>query len=101
MTTTTVEHAVSAALDSAKPTTHSQRVMRQTQAVMGVILLAGTAAAYFHSINWLIIPAFMGCGLLVAGGSGLCPMASLLARMPWNRGKAFTTDGGCCGGTCK
>ncbi len=78
---------------------HSKFVMRQTQGVIGTVLLGGVAAAYFVSMTWMVIPVVIGLGLLVAGVSGVCPMASLIAHMPWN--KAAEDDrrgssGGCC-----
>lgn len=82
---------------------HSNAVMRQTQALIGTVLLASAAAAYFVHIAWLIIPTIIGCGLIFAGTSGLCPMASLVARMPWNRSaeaRHHASAGGCCGGRC-
>ena len=80
---------------------HSKQVMRQTQALMGVVLLAGTAAAYFVDRAWIVVPVIVGAGLLFAGSSGICPMASLIARMPWNRSAEAehrATGGTCCGG---
>ncbi len=80
---------------------HTQGVMRQTQALMGAVLLIGTACAYLVGPGWLIVPAFIGCGLVFAGSSGMCPMASLIARMPWNgRGGEDDHQGPCCGGGC-
>ncbi len=64
---------------------HDPRVLRQTQAVIGVMLLASASASYFVDSAWLAIPAFIGVALLVAGATGVCPMALVLARMPWNR----------------
>jgi hypothetical protein len=34
---------------------------------------------------FLIMPAFFGAGLLFAGISGTCGLASVLSAMPWNR----------------
>ena len=82
---------------------HSKSVMRQTQGLMGVILLSGVAAAYFVSMAWMAVPVVIGAGLLFAGLSGMCPMASLIARMPWNRAAEADgrgSSGGCCGGGC-
>jgi hypothetical protein len=82
---------------------HSKSVMRQTQGLIGAVLLGGAAAAYFVSMAWVVLPAIIGLGLLFAGVSGMCPMASLVASMPWN--KAAEADyrapsGACCGGRC-
>jgi hypothetical protein len=37
----------------------------------------------------------MGCGLLFAGLTGMCGLALLLAKMPWNRAQSC---GSCCEG---
>lgn len=80
---------------------HSKSVLRQTQALIGVTLLAGTAAAYFVNTAFVAIPLVVGCGLAFAGITGICPMASFIASMPWNRqaeSKHRGSSGGCCGG---
>lgn len=76
--------------------THSQSVMRQTQALIGTVILASAAAAYFVNIAFVGVAAFMGCGLLLAAVRGNCPMASVIATMPWNRGVSC----GCTAETC-
>jgi hypothetical protein len=50
-----------------------------------------------------VVPVVVGLGLVFAGASGFCPMASLIARMPWNRSAETdrrASTGGCCGGRC-
>jgi rhodanese-related sulfurtransferase len=58
---------------------------RQVQIAVGGLLLLGTALAATVSPWFLLLPGFLGAGLLFAGLSGFCGMALLLARMPWNR----------------
>ena len=60
-------------------------VMRQVQVVIGVGVLAGTAAGYFVDARLLVVPAFLAAGLIFAGVSGTCGLASLLSMMPWNK----------------
>ncbi len=79
---------------------HSATVMRQTQAVIGIAILAGLGAGAFAHEAWLIVPAIVGVGLLVAGATGVCPMAMFLARMPWNRRPAAPAHA-CCSGACR
>lgn len=61
---------------------------RQVQLTIGLLLLVATALA------WLVHPAFVfmagaiGFGLSVAGLTGFCGLAMLIARMPWNACKA-------------
>jgi rhodanese-related sulfurtransferase len=61
-------------------------VMRQVQAIIGAVVLLGIAlGALVHP--WLYaVAAVPGAGLLMAGLTGFCPLAMLVARMPWNRG---------------
>ncbi|MBB6065496.1 rhodanese-like domain-containing protein [Pseudoxanthomonas broegbernensis] len=58
---------------------------RQVQVAVGGLLLLGTALAATASPWFLLLPGFLGAGLLFAGLSGFCGMARLLARMPWNK----------------
>src|SRR5690606_5702450 len=59
--------------------------MRQVQmAAGGLILLGGALGVMVHPGFWGI-SAFVGAGLFVAGATGFCGMARLLAVMPWNR----------------
>ena len=57
------------------------------------LLAAGVALGVFVSPWFLILPAFVGCGLMFAGITGWCGMALLLAKMPWN--KAPKSDAQC------
>jgi rhodanese-related sulfurtransferase len=60
-------------------------LMRQVQIVIGSVILAAMALAALVSPAFLILPALMGGGLLVAGLTGWCGLARLLALAPWNR----------------
>jgi rhodanese-related sulfurtransferase len=70
-------------------------VMQQTQLTIGLGILTGLALGFFVHPAGLLISAFMGGGLVMAGLTGACPLASGLARMPWNRRFA-----GSCGASC-
>lgn len=61
-------------------------VMRQVQLVIGAGVLAGSGLAWFIDPRFLVVPAFFGAGLVFAGASGTCGLATLLGMMPWNRG---------------
>lgn len=66
---------------------------RQVRFVAGILVALGTLLAATVSNWFLILPAFIGCGLTFAGLSGLCPMGEMLARMPWNRSRpSASTD---------
>jgi rhodanese-related sulfurtransferase len=68
-------------------------VMRQVQLVVGTLALVGTGLGYAVSPWFLLVPAGLGLGLVIAGATGTCALASVLGLMPWNRG------GG--GGSCE
>jgi len=78
-------------------------VMRQVQIVAGALVAAGTALGVILSPWFLVVPGFVGCGLVFAGTTGWCGMAKLLGVMPWNRRPAGDPAGGspsgasCCG----
>lgn len=57
---------------------------RQVQITAGIIIVLGIVLTKLISRLFIIIPLFIGCGLIFAGISGWCGMASLLALMPWN-----------------
>lgn len=60
-------------------------IMRQVQITAGSIVFVGTILAWFVSPWFLLLTGFVGAGLTVAGSTGTCGMALVLARMPWNR----------------
>lgn len=60
-------------------------IMRQVQMVAGGLVLTGVLLGAFVHAAFLILPGFVGSGLIFAGASGWCGMARLLAVMPWNR----------------
>lgn len=60
-------------------------IMRQVQIVAGTLILTGVVLGYSTDSRLFLLSGFVGAGLLFAGVSGLCGMASLLLKMPWNR----------------
>jgi rhodanese-related sulfurtransferase len=79
-------------------------VMQQTQLTIGAAVVAGTALGFFVNPWFLALPAFMGCGMIFAGATGTCGLATLLGLAPWNRatqGHAGScTTGSCTTGSC-
>lgn len=61
---------------------------RQVRLVAGLIVLTGTLLSLFVNANWIYLAVFAGVGLTFAGATDLCLMASLLAKLPWNRPKS-------------
>lgn len=60
-------------------------LMRQVQIGAGSLGFFGTLAGIFIAPGFLIIPAFVGAGLMVAGMTGFCGLARILIHMPWNK----------------
>ena len=60
-------------------------IMRQVQLTIGILTVLGVALGAFVSPWFLILPAFLGCGLTFAGATGWCGLALLLGKMPWNK----------------
>lgn len=58
---------------------------RQVQLTIGISVLTGTSLGYLINPQFLIIPAFFGAGLCFAAITGTCALATLLAKMPWNK----------------
>ncbi|RUL86286.1 rhodanese-like domain-containing protein [Tautonia sociabilis] len=66
---------------------------RQVRIAAGTLVAIGTALGAFVSPYFLVIPGFVGCGLVFAGITDTCGMGMLLARMPWNQ--VPPSGGGC------
>lgn len=59
-------------------------LQRQVQIGAGSLAFAGTLLGLGVSPWFLAVPLFVGGGLIVAGVTGICGMARVLARAPWN-----------------
>jgi rhodanese-related sulfurtransferase len=70
-------------------------IMRQVQLVVGLAVVTGTALAYSGNKIGFLLTGFFGAGLTVAGLTGFCGLAFLLARMPWNQGSENEKQGSC------
>ena len=60
-------------------------LMRQVQIAAGSLVLLGLILSNTVAPAWILLTWFVGAGLVVAGVSGFCGMARLLALMPWNK----------------
>jgi predicted branched-subunit amino acid permease len=58
---------------------------RQVRITAGSLVFIGTLAGLFANRAFLVLPAFVGAGLVFAGITDTCAMGMLLAKMPWNR----------------
>ena len=63
-------------------------VMRQVQIVAGGLVALGVLLGVAVSPWFLLLSAFVGCGLMFAGFTGWCGLAFVLAAMPWNKSAA-------------
>jgi rhodanese-related sulfurtransferase len=70
---------------------------RQVRIAAGFLVLCGTLMGAFVHPVLLVVPGFVGAGLMFAGISDICGMAMLLAKMPWNQSKGETGQEVCCG----
>ncbi len=57
---------------------------RQVMIVAGLLLLAGLGLSFVHPA-FIFVDWFVAAGLVFGGATGYCPMALLLAKMPWNQ----------------
>lgn len=67
-------------------------IMRQVQLIAGSLVITGAVLALVVSPWFALLSAFVGGGLLVASATGVCPMAGMLAKLPFNR-RAMTPMG--------
>lgn len=58
---------------------------RQVQIAAGTLVLLGAILGATVAPAWHAVSAAVGAGLVLAGVSGVCGLARLLRRMPWNR----------------
>lgn len=58
---------------------------RQVRIAAGGLVFIGTLAGFFLHQAFLVVPAFVGAGLVFAGITDTCAMGMLLAKMPWNK----------------
>lgn len=60
-------------------------ILRQVQLIAGLLVFSATLLGAFVNPWFLAVSAFVGAGLTVAGSTGFCGMAQLLAYAPWNK----------------
>ena len=60
-------------------------LMRQVQIAAGSLILLGLILSSTVAPAWILLTWFVGVGLTIAGISGFCGMARLLALMPGNQ----------------
>ncbi len=84
-----VEGGTQAWIDAGLPVNRGESkvvpLMRQVQMVVGFVSAAGAALALTVSPWFALLPLAAGCGLFIAGATGFCGLALMLAKMPWNK----------------
>lgn len=60
-------------------------LQRQVQITAGSLVALGSVLAAAVSPWWLLLPGFIGAGLVYAGATGTCGMTAVLAQLPFNR----------------
>lgn len=58
---------------------------RQVRIAAGSMVFIGVILAWTVHLAFLVVPAFIGTGLVFAGITDYCGMALMLTKMPWNR----------------
>ncbi len=59
---------------------------RQVQLTIGLCLFIGSWLGYsYESPAWFLLTGLLGTGLIIAGASGSCGLALLMAKAPWNQ----------------
>jgi len=96
-----VEGGTLGCVDEGLPAVRGRRILplqRQVQIIVGTMILAGLAAGLVYPP--LVALAWFGsAGLAMAGITGFCPLARLVARAPWNRAAAEPQTA-CVAGSC-
>lgn len=73
----------------------------QVRIAAGLLVLLGAVLGFFVHPYFIALSAVVGAGLVYAGITDACPMAMLLAGMPWNQVRTETSmakaeDSSCC-----
>jgi len=58
---------------------------RQVQLTIGIILVVASGLALLVSPLFALITGAMGLGLTMAGATGFCGLARIMAHAPWNK----------------
>lgn len=78
--------------------TRGMSLDRQTQLMAGAMVFVGVLLGAFVSPWALLLPGFVGSGLMFAGISGMCGLTKILALLPWNRAAAAPVVSVCSAG---
>ena len=97
-----IEGGIQAWIDGGLPVNRGESkvlpLMRQVQITVGLVSAIGAVLALIVNPWFALVPLVTGCGLFVAGLTGFCGLALVLAKMPWNNkteGKANSNSCSC------
>ncbi|MCC6124759.1 MAG: rhodanese-like domain-containing protein [Pirellulales bacterium] len=82
-----VEGGTLACIEAGLPVVRGKKVFsleRQVRITAGLLVLLGVALGFLAHPVLFWLSAFVGAGLIFAGITDSCPMALLIAKMPWN-----------------
>jgi rhodanese-related sulfurtransferase len=82
-----VEGGTLACIEAGLPIVQGKKVFsleRQLRITAGFLVLVGVALGFLIHPSFFGLSAFVGAGLIFAGITDSCPMALLIAKMPWN-----------------
>ena len=78
-------------------------LIRQVQIVIGLLVIAFGLMGALLDPTYAYAAAAMGAGVLLAGATGFCALASMMGKLPWNRGDVQAQKAMCqasSGGSC-
>jgi rhodanese-related sulfurtransferase len=58
---------------------------RQVQFAIGFMLVTASILGSVYSPSWFLLTGVIGLGLTIAGMTGFCGLARIIAIMPWNQ----------------
>jgi rhodanese-related sulfurtransferase len=83
-----VEGGTQACVEAGLPVVRGKKAVsleRQVRIAAGLLVLLGAILGWLVHPAFIALAAFVGAGLVFAGITDTCGMATLLARMPWNQ----------------
>jgi len=83
-----IEGGTMACVEAGLPVVRGKKAIsleRQVRIAAGSLIVIGAALGWFVDPAFIVLPAFIGAGLLFSGITDTCGVSMVLARMPWNQ----------------
>ncbi|MDH3326546.1 MAG: DUF2892 domain-containing protein, partial [Gammaproteobacteria bacterium] len=61
-------------------------LIRQVQIVIGLLTVTFALLGAYIDPAYVYAAAAMGVGILLAGATGFCALATFMSKLPWNKG---------------